>query len=635
MNWNSLPIKSKLSYSFSALTALFTIGGLLIMTTLININQSAGEMHNSHLPALTRINNLASTWQQALFYLRSYTQHKNPEYFLKAQEMLDQTEYWSKLQLQKGGPETRSLSDSINQALHNFRTKSQLVEKAIEGIDQNYNKLDSAINNLRTYSDNYLQLQYQKLKNDVDKQEPDHIIKRRADKIELMSQIVATATQLKTSIGEANFKHNYALLDSLPASLNVVKNNLAVLRPITTKRYDLDAMVAIEELADICRSAINQVINSYNTSSRLTDHNNNQQDLALVHQLRNITEQQVLNQAASYQKQTQRAQFIWWIIILLVGGTGAILALRLSASLSKPLINLAKISAYQEQGFFPRFERLARKDEIGTLTNIMQSGQEKTRNLVESLQNIASTIDRLINQLHLRSVKLDKASSTQSNNAQYIANNLNAIAQLSETNARNAAKGVVEIKKASSVVATYTQQTKHSLATLQNLMNHSDNIAHLAQQSYILSLNASVEAARDNSSLQSKGFAVIAQNMRVLAENVRDLSQQMSKLSAQGRESSNSTLNQAEEVQLSIQKAIALFSDLSEGAQGQNQAVNNIMNAAKEFNHYSSANTGIATEMAGEAAQLGQLSRQLYQLLEFYRTDDIIVTETPHLNKVL
>lgn len=622
MNWNSLPIKSKLSYSFSALTALFTIGGLLIMSTLITINQSAGEMHNSHLPALTRINNLASTWQQALFYLRSYTQHKNPEYFLKAQEMLDQTEYWSLLQLQEGGPETRSLSDSINQALHRFRTQSELVEKAIEGIDQNYNKLDSAINNLRTYSDNYLQLQYQKLKNDVDKQEPDHIIKRRADKIELMSQIVATATQLKTSIGEANFKHNYALLDSLPASLNVVKNNLAVLRPITTKRYDLDAMDAIEELADICKAAINQVINSYNTSSRLTDHNNNQQDLALVHQLRNITEQQVLNQAASYQEQTQRAQFIWWIIILLVGGTGAILALRLSASLSKPLINLAKISAYQEQGYFPKFERLARKDEIGTLTNIMQAGQEKTRNLVENLQNIASTIDRLINQLHLRSVKLDKASSTQSNNAQYIANNLNAIAQLSETNARNAAKGVVEIKKASSVVATYTQQTKHSLATLQNLMNHSDNIAHLAQQSYILSLNASVEAARDHSSLQSRGFAVIAQNMRTLAENVRDLSQKMSKLSAQGRESSNSTLNQAEEVQLSIQKAIALFSDLSEGAQGQNQAVNNIMNAAEEFNHYSSANTGIATEMAGEAAQLGKLSQQLYRLLDFYQLEE-------------
>lgn len=622
MNWNSLPIKSKLSYSFSALTALFTIGGLLIMTTLININQSAGEMHNSHLPALTRINNLASTWQQSLFYLRSYTQHKNPEYYQKAQEYLSQTEHWCSIQKQQGPHETKTLADSISNALQKFKAQSLQVEVAIIQIERNYNKLDSAIANLQNYSNNYLQLQYQKLKNDVDKQEPPHIIKRRADKIELMSQIVSPATQLKTSIGEANFKHNFSLLDSLPASLNLVHNNLAILRPITTKGYDLDAMDAIEDLTDICGAAIKQVISSYTTSSQTTNHNDSQKDLSLVHKLRNITEQQVLHQAESYQKQTQRAQFIWWIIILLVGGTGAILALRLSASLSKPLINLAKISAYQEQGYFPKFERLARKDEIGTLTNIMQAGQEKTRNLVENLQNIASTIDRLINQLHLRSVKLDKASSTQSNNAQYIANNLNAIAQLSETNARNAAKGVVEIKKASSVVATYTQQTKHSLATLQNLMNHSDNIAHLAQQSYILSLNASVEAARDHSSLQSRGFAVIAQNMRTLAENVRDLSQKMSKLSAQGRESSNSTLNQAEEVQLSIQKAIALFSDLSEGAQGQNQAVNNIMNAAEEFNHYSSANTGIATEMAGEAAQLGKLSQQLYRLLDFYQLEE-------------
>lgn len=502
-------------------------------------------------------------------------------------------------------------------------------------IDHNYNKLDSAIVNLQNYSDNYLQLQYQKLKNDVDKQEPPHIIKRRADKIELMSQIVTTATQLKTSIGEANFKHNYSLLDSLPASLNLVHNNLAILRPITTKRYDLDAMDAIEELADICEAAIKQVISSYTTSSQITNHSDNQQDLTLVNKLRNITEQQVLNQAASYQKQTQRAQFIWWIIILLVGGTGVILARRLSASLSKPLINLAKISAYQEQGYFPKFERLARKDEIGTLTNIMQSGQEKTRTLVENLQNIASTIDRLINQLHLRSVKLDKASAVQSANAQSISNNLNAIVKLSETNAHSASAGVNEIQKASEVVAAYTQQTKHSLTTLQNLMEHSDNIAHLAQQSYILSLNASVEAARDSSSMQSRGFAVIAQNMRTLAKNVRDLSQQMSKLTAVGRESSKTTLSQSEEVQHSIQTTTSLFLDFSKRAQRQNQAVNNIMCAAEEFNTYNSENTCIAKELAGEAAQLGQLSRQLYQLLEFYRTDDIIVTETPHLNKVL
>lgn len=480
----------------------------MVITTLININRSAKEMHNSHLPALTRINNLESSWQQSIFFLRSYTQHKNPEYYQKAQEYLSQTEHWCSIQKQQGPHETKTLADSISNALQKFKAQSLQVEVAIIQIERNYNKLDSAIANLQNYSNNYLQLQYQKLKNDVDKQEPPHIIKRRADKIELMSQIVSTATQLKTSIGEANFKHNFSLLDSLPASLNLVHNNLAILRPITTKGYDLDAMDAIEDLTDI-----------------------------------------------------------------------------------------------------------------------MQAGQEKTRTLVENLQNIASTIDRLINQLHLRSVKLDKASSMQANNAQSIANNLNAIAQLSETNARNAAKGVVEIKKASSVVATYTQQTKHSLATLQNLMNHSDNIAHLAQQSYILSLNASVEAARDHSSLQSRGFAVIAQNMRTLAENVRDLSQKMSKLSAQGRESSNSTLNQAEEVQMSIQKAIALFSDLSEGAQGQNQAVNNIMNAAEEFNHYSSANTGIATEMAGEAAQLGKLSQQLYRLLEFYQLDEMVTAE--------
>ncbi|HBX87712.1 MAG TPA: hypothetical protein DEG09_03750 [Marinilabiliaceae bacterium] len=178
--------------------------------------------------------------------------------------------------------------------------------------------------------------------------------------------------------------------------------------------------------------------------------------------------------------------------------------------------------------------------------------------------------------------------------AQSITNNLNAIALASETNARGAASGVTEIKQASQFVAERTLQTKHSLGTLNNFMEHSDSIAHLAQQSYILSLNASVEAARDSTSKQSRGFAVIAQNMRTLAENVRDLSQQMSKLTAIGRESSSTTLNHTEKVQQSIQTVSELFYDFSKRAQSQNHAVNHIMSAAEESNTYNSENTAIA-----------------------------------------
>ena len=149
MNWNSLPIKRKLSYSFSALIALFTVGGLMVITTLININRSAKEMHNSHLPALTRINNLESSWQQSIFFLRSYTQHKTPSTTRKPRSICHKRSIGS-IQNNKD-PRNKNTGDSISNALQKFKIKPP----GRSGHNTNrtqLQQLDSAIANLQNYS---------------------------------------------------------------------------------------------------------------------------------------------------------------------------------------------------------------------------------------------------------------------------------------------------------------------------------------------------------------------------------------------------------------------------------------------------------------------------------------------------
>lgn len=603
------------------------------MGTLIKINRSAREMQRHHIPSVTHINNFESSWQQSVFHMRSYAQHKNKEYYAIAVDYQAKTLlYIDSLKANTTGQHKIQLN-MIETSLNTYLVNTKRIEQSIASIESNYLRLDSAIADLQDYSSNYLSLQYKKLKADVDKKAADDIIKRRVDKVDLMSQIVSVTEQIKATIGEANFRQDYQLLEHLPASLQKVHSNVARIRPITTKQYDLEALDAIDTLSVACKEAVSDLIISYNENSRLTNHDKTTKDLLLVRDLATKIEEMVKHEAASYQEQTQSAQLIWWIFLLITLVLAITLSMFISSSLSKPIQRLTQISAFQEKGYFPVFDRLARKDEIGLLTNVMQSGQQKTKSLVENLQNIASSIDMLINQLHQKSITLSHASNTQSVSTEEISASMDEVAHIAITNSSKSSDAVKEIQKAATIISTHLEQTTQSMDTMEQLMNSSDSISYLASKTYILSLNASVEAAR-SSNENAKGFSVIARNMRELAEQVKDTSDKMSAITKKGREASSSTLSNIGFVDRVMTQSIQTLQEFDNNAHEQNNEISQINQTVQGLNNYSQQNTQLSEELAAESSQLGKLSQQLHKLLEFYQIKESVLLDEPSMQRL-
>lgn len=136
---------------------------------------------------------------------------------------------------------------------------------------------------------------------------------------------------------------------------------------------------------------------------------------------------------------------------------------------------------------------------------------------------------------------------------------------------------VEELKNSSLLVETYFDEMKNTFEdfqlSLKKIKNCMGKIVSIADQTNILSLNASIEAARAGE--QGKGFAVVADEVKNLAEEIKnlvaavdssigDVEQGTDKLSA-----SINTSHQALEQSLSkVEETYDMFDNITQAAEG-------------------------------------------------------------------
>ena len=194
---------------------------------------------------------------------------------------------------------------------------------------------------------------------------------------------------------------------------------------------------------------------------------------------------------------------------------------------------------------------LKRKDEIGDLTRAIHKLQQELRNIIggikestdallnasdtleqttgqtyDSVGNVKNTMNGITDGAHRQAHDMEKASG----NVQYMGDVLEKTDQETKELSRGAdsmkgasdqASDIVhelrsvsdEVQKAVSMIAEQTRQTNESA---QKIREASQFISQIAEETNLLSLNASIEAARAGEA--GKGFAVVASEIQKLAE---------------------------------------------------------------------------------------------------------------------
>ncbi|MBF0138164.1 MAG: methyl-accepting chemotaxis protein [Magnetococcales bacterium] len=237
-----------------------------------------------------------------------------------------------------------------------------------------------------------------------------------------------------------------------------------------------------------------------------------------------------------------RIAILGLIALAMAGGVGIYMA----RSLSRPLGHISSLFAQVTQGDLTLTCESNRQDEIGDLSRSM--GQmigmlrEQTRRINEGTSSLASAISEITTTAAQLATSATESSTTiaevgttveevrhtahlSNDKAQQLieeSNKLSHVAHSGRTASAHASEGIKKINEEMEYIAESIIKLSEQT---QNIGEIIGSVNDLADQSNLLSVNASIEAAKAGE--VGKGFGVVAQEVKSLAEQSREATRQI------------------------------------------------------------------------------------------------------------
>ncbi len=348
------------------------------------------------------------------------------------------------------------------------------------------------------------------------------------------------------------------------------------------------------------------------------------------------------------------------LIALVVALASVLIAFAVARTLAKPIVALAgKVAMIGEKNLTVEIPAQTRRDEVGTLARAMGTMVSNLREQIGSLgaslsilssagSNIATTVAEVAASSAETSSAMTQTTVTVeevSQAARMARERAKSVAMSAQTSVETSADGKRATDDTAERMRLIKEQMESIGDTVIRLNEHSrtiegimESVQDLANQSNLLAVNASIEAARAGD--QGKGFAVVAHEIKDLAdqskvatEQVREIledtrkwvnavvmaTEQGIKAVEAGMEQSVVAGQSIEKLARSVEASAQAASQIEAFSEQQSVGIEQVSTAMSSIEEAMKQNRVGTSQLDDEAKKLARLGKELKQLVDQYR----------------
>ncbi|WP_066628898.1 methyl-accepting chemotaxis protein [Labilibacter marinus] len=297
----------------------------------------------------------------------------------------------------------------------------------------------------------------------------------------------------------------------------------------------------------------------------------------------------------------------------------AVVSLKLiSVWVKKPLEDFAeRVKQLSEGQLKNDLQKQDKENEINKLNNSIIDLSDNLIRIIQEVKNNSANLASASNQFKNTSASLSQGSSEQASSLEEISSTMEEITGNISSNTHNAQETSKIASSSNKEIKIVNDSTQKSFESVNSIIEKISVINSIAEQTNILALNASVEAARAGSA--GKGFAVVAGEVRKLAEISKQSADEIMQTSQDSMNEFENSRNLMVEISPKIAKTNDLVMEITAASLEQTNGVDQVNSAIQALNNTTQQNASIAEELSSSAEELSTQAQNLKKAIDFFK----------------
>lgn len=260
-----------------------------------------------------------------------------------------------------------------------------------------------------------------------------------------------------------------------------------------------------------------------------------------------------------------------------------------------------------------------RTDELGLMAHGYHDMVSKLRGVISEISSSTNELNANSAHIHSSSETIAEAAQNSAASTEEVLAQCTSVLEVCQRDLEMADNAAKEVRDAQDTLTNLSSNINETNRTLEEIVSREMLLAEIAEQTNILALNASVEAARAGD--VGRGFAVVAGEVRVLAERSAEIVNGINNLRKNSQNLSSATLAELEQLQDVLEGIVGNMTQMNTNSHQITDAMRQIDVAMNALSSTAQINASSSDQLATESESIVGRVNELKQEVAHFQID--------------